>query len=134
MQKSLTQKSITYGNLELLKGTYRLEPPPSIPWLTLGNDFKLQQNTNTEVSTNQPTFSEEFSLNAFSKTKQLFKKKETSSIIFDELPNMNVVPNQIKQISPKNCKIQENHFQFDSFGRNECMMLDPINFKDKNSL
>ena len=41
MQKSLTQKSITYGNLELLKCTYRLEPPPSIPWLTLGNDFKL---------------------------------------------------------------------------------------------
>ena len=41
MQKSVIQKSSLYENLELLKGTYRLEPPPMIPWVTLGNDFKL---------------------------------------------------------------------------------------------
>jgi hypothetical protein len=41
MQKSFTQKSSLYENLELLKGTYRLVPPPTMPWVTLGNDFKL---------------------------------------------------------------------------------------------
>ena len=49
------------------------------------------------------------------------------------MPIVDVLPNQIKQNSPKNYKIQENQFQFDSFGRNECVMLDPVNFKDKNS-
>ncbi len=59
---------------------------------------------------------QEVTCNAFSKTKQLFKKRQPSSIITDDLTDEHIFVLSPKQEGDKTLDIVANKIQFDSFG------------------
>lgn len=87
MSKITFNKQSIFGNLPLLKNTYKLTPPHDASWGTLSTQFKIEQNISIAPSPEQP-WSEEVSSNPFVKTKQLFKNKNADySVIEDDLTN-----------------------------------------------
>ena len=73
------QQQILYVNLELLKDSYKLPNPQSIPWTSFSLELKLQNQNNDPSSIRNEIQSEELTQNPFSKTKQLFKSNPTYS-------------------------------------------------------
>lgn len=75
MHRHSTQQQILYLNLELLKNSYKLEEPHQLSSTSFHSHLKLQ-TTNTEASENMGEMpAVELNCNAFSKMKQLFRKR-----------------------------------------------------------
>ena len=85
MYRHSTHQQILYANFELLKGSYKVEPPAWSEYTVSARTNKEEGKKTEESDGEAEGQTEEITCNAFAKTKQLFRKREPSSVMADDL-------------------------------------------------